>query len=264
MPAFDRYRPLDFDGATVLVSGADRGLGRGVASAFAAAGARVWILSETEAALEAADELAAEHGARVHGLVADVTSPRELEEALGFVEGLDVLVSNAGIELRTPLADTDPALADAFRRTLEVNVVGCENLVRAALPVLVDGGRIIVTSSIWGKSAAPGFSAYSASKHALIGLVRAWARELGERAITVNAVCPGWVRTEASMRSLASMAAHAGRPEASLLQDILGAQAIGGLMEPADIASTYLFLASRLADSITGQAITVDRGELLS
>jgi len=124
------------------------------------------------------------------------------------------------------------------------------------------GGRIINTASIWGRVAEPLFSAYVASKHAVIGLTKTWAKELGPRGITVNAVAPGWVRTEASMRSLGSMAARAGVDESVLLDDIVGHQALPGLMEPDDIAGPYLYLASELAANVTGQTLGADRGEV--
>ena len=94
--------------------------------------------------------------------------------------------------------------------------------------------------------------------------MRALADELGPRGITVNAVCPGWVRTDAAMRSLSIMADNENRSEEECLTDILSAQAISGLMEPDDMASTYLFLASDHASNITGQTLNVDRGELLA
>ena len=106
------------------------------------------------------------------------------------------------------------------------------------------------------------FGAYVASKHAIIGLTKTWAKELGPRGIRVNAVCPGWVRTEASMRSLGRMAAEQDLDEAVLLDRIVGGQALPGLMEPADMAATYLFLASDMAINVTGQSLGVDRGEV--
>ena len=100
------------------------------------------------------------------------------------------------------------------------------------------------------------------SKHAVIGLTKTWAKELGPRGIRVNAICPGWVRTEASMRSLSIMARRRKLDEQQLLASIVGGQALGGLMEPEDMAETYLFLASNHARNITGQSVGVDRGEV--
>jgi 3-hydroxybutyrate dehydrogenase len=141
--------------------------------------------------------------------------------------------------------------------------MGTYYVTRDALPKMHKGGRIIVTSSMWGKTAVAEFSAYCTSKHANIGFMRSLAQELAPRGISVNAVCPGWVRTKASMRSLAAMAERENRSEDELLAEIVGAQAIGGLMEPEDMVATYLFLASAAADNITGQAFTVDRGEIM-
>src|SRR5690606_24380532 len=106
------------------------------------------------------------------------------------------------------------------------------------------------------------FAAYISSKHANIGFMRVLAKELGPRGIRVNAVCPGWVRTRAALRSLANTAAKANISEDAMLESILAAQALPGLMEPEDVADLYLFRASDNAASITGQAINVDRGEL--
>jgi 3-hydroxybutyrate dehydrogenase len=131
------------------------------------------------------------------------------------------------------------------------------------LPLLKPGSRIINTASVWAKSAVGEFAAYIASKHAVVGLTRSFARELGPRGITVNAVCPGWVRTDASVRSARKMAERSRRNEADIFADVSAAQAIPGLMEPSDVASLYLFLASDLASNITGQALGVDRGEFL-
>jgi NAD(P)-dependent dehydrogenase (short-subunit alcohol dehydrogenase family) len=131
------------------------------------------------------------------------------------------------------------------------------------LPAMGAGGRIINTASIWGRVAEPMFGAYVASKHAVIGLTKTWAKELGPRGIAVNAVAPGWVRTEGSMRSAAVIAARTGRPEGEVVATVEAAQALaGGLMEPPDVVGPYLFLASDLAANITGQTLGIDRGEV--
>ena len=108
------------------------------------------------------------------------------------------------------------------------------------------------------------FSAYVASKHANLGFMRSVAHELGPRGIRVNAVCPGWVRTDAAMLSLANMANRSGRAEHDLIDEIVAAQVLPGLLAPADMAALYLFLASDAARDITGQAYMLDRGEVMA
>src|SRR5262249_37071099 len=111
--------------------------------------------------------------------------------------------------------------------------------------------------------AAADFAAYVTSKHANIGFMRVLAKELGPKGIRVNAVCPGWVKTRAALRSLKEVSNRASIPEDEMLGEILSAQALPGLMEPSDVVSLYLFLASDHARNITGQAVNVDRGEVM-
>lgn len=255
---------LAFAGKRVLVTGASRGIGYGIAEAFAAAGADLAILADDPKVDEAAARLAAAHGRPVAAHLCDITQPDAVARAVGGLGRLDVLVNNAGLERITPLLDDQPATVSMFRRILDINVTGSFLVTRAAVPNMGEGGRVIFTASVWGKSAVAEFSAYCASKHAVIGLTRSLAHELAPRGITVNAVCPGWVRTEASLRSLKVMSERAGRSEQSMLDDILAGQVLGGLMEPADVAPLYLFLASEAAASITGQSYGIDRGEVMS
>ena len=165
-------------------------------------------------------------------------------------------------ERRSPVQAADPETEAKFRRIVEINVIGTDLVTRRALARMKAGAAIINTASIWGRVAEAEFDAYVASKHAIIGLTKTWAKELGPRGIRVNAICPGWVRTEASMRSLATMSERKGIAEDTLLAAITGNQALPGLMEPADMAEAYLFLASPAACNITGQSLGVDRGEV--
>lgn len=246
---------IDLTGRRVLVTGASRGIGFGVAQAFARARADLVVLADDAGITEAAAALGAQ------AIRCDVTDAEAVAAMAGAVGRLDVLVNNAGMELPTPLGDPDPEVMAVFERVLEVNVSGMYRVTRALAPVLIDGGAIINTASVWSKHAPALFSAYAASKHAVLGLTRVWARELGPRGIRVNCVCPGWVATGPALNSLAAVAADQGRPEVEVRAEIEAGQDLPGLMEPADVAGAYLFLASDLAASITGQSLVVDRGE---
>ncbi len=256
----------DFRGTKVLVTGASRGIGHGVAVGFAQAGAEVAILAGGDAVHDTAAQMSRDLGVTVKGLACDITSNAAVLAAVAQLDRIDVLVNNAGLELLTPLDSDDPDQAETdFRRIVDINITGTFLMTRAALPLMTaPGANIINTCSIWSRTSEPGFSAYASSKHASLGLTRTFAKELGPRGIRVNGVCPGWVRTVASMRSLARMSAETGRTEEDLLAEITGNQILPGLMEPEDMAATYLFLASDAARNMTGQALMADRGEVMA
>lgn len=254
------------EGRVVVITGAAGGIGRALAAAFAAQGATLVLVDREAAALQRvsdalhtaaeAQAIACDLGddAAVAALAARLTSER------GRV---DVLVNNAGIEYPTPLAD---AAADTMARwagLLDNNVVGMVRLTRALLPLMDRGASIINQSSIWGHTGVADFSAYSASKHAVIGVTRSLAFELAPRGIRVNAVCPGWIRTEAALRSLASMAQQRGLGPAAMEAEIVARQAVPQMLEPADIAGVFLFLASADALPLTGQSIAASHGEVM-
>ncbi len=250
----------------VIIIGGSAGIGLQTAKEASKRGARVVIVDrDATRAAETAESLS--RHAPVSGLGADLTDAGDvarvaegIEKALGRI---GVLVNNAGTEYPTPLDDAGPDAVSRWQWLIDNNLTSMVRITRALLPCIEDGASIINQSSIWGHSAVGGFSAYVASKHAVLGLTRSLAWELAPRRIRVNAVCPGWVRTEASMRSLASMAKDRGLPEDTVLQEILAAQAFPQLLEPQDIAGAYLFLASRDARSITGQSLVVSNGELM-
>jgi 3-hydroxybutyrate dehydrogenase len=252
---------LGLTGKPVLVTGASRGVGLGIARGFAREGADLAILADDPNVFATAAALEADFGHKVRAWQCDITDEAAVARVAAEIGPLDILVNNAGLERITPITDPDPATDRMFERIIQINVVGTWSVTRKLLPLIRDGGRVVNTASVWGKSAVAEFAAYIASKHAVIGLTRTLAKELGPRRITVNAVCPGWVRTEASLRSLKVMSERAGRSEEDMLGDILAAQALPGLMEPDDIAGLYLYLASDLAANVTGQAIGIDRGE---
>ena len=245
-----------FAGKQVVITGASRGIGFGVAKGFAAAGASLTLIADDPGTPAAAQSI----GAR--GAVADITDPAAIDSALAQLGHIDVLVNNAGLERLTPVGEGGDEVEAVFRRIIEINVIGTQLVTRRALSKMTHGGAIVNTASIWGRVAEPLFGAYVASKHAVIGLTKTWAKELGPRGIRVNAICPGWVRTQASMLSLKRMAERRSESEDNLLAQITGGQALPGLMEPEDMAAAYLFLASDAACNITGQSLGVDRGEV--
>jgi NAD(P)-dependent dehydrogenase (short-subunit alcohol dehydrogenase family) len=247
---------MNFNGKITVITGASRGIGLGIAKGFAGAGAELKLIADDDMVAARAAELGGE------GFLADITDEAAIKDIFARLPRIDILINNAGIERLTPLDDTSDATADIFRRILAINVTGTYIVTRAALPKIPRGGRIINTSSVWGRIGEPLFGAYVASKHAVIGLTKAWAKELGSRGINVNAIAPGWVETESALRSLKFMAERRGLAEAVLLEEILAGQALPGLMQPEDMAGAYMFLASPYAANITGQTLGADRGEV--
>ena len=255
---------FDFSGKTVLVTGASRGIGYAIAKRFCLAGATLYILADDENIVTAAKTLSEECSSNVTAIMCDITKSDKVEAAIASIDHIDVLINNAGLELITPIQTDDPSIPETFKRIIDINVLGTYHVTRKALTKMTAGSNIVLTCSIWSKTAVAEFSAYCSSKHANLGFLRSMAAELAPKGIRVNGVCPGWVRTKASMLSLKNMSVRSGRDEQSLLDEIVAEQLLEGLMEPDDISETYLFLASDAASNITGQTITVDRGGVMS
>jgi NAD(P)-dependent dehydrogenase (short-subunit alcohol dehydrogenase family) len=252
-------------GKTVLITGAAGGIGSALSRAFLAQGARLMLVDRAAGPLDALVD--ALHSHQVHSAVCDLSSDAEVTAVAVQVKDrygqLDVLVNNAGTEYPTPLADVGPGFMARWAGLLDNNVSSMVRLTQALLPLLPRGASVINQSSIWGRTGVAGFSAYSASKHAVVGLTRSLALELGPRGVRVNAVCPGWVRTEAAMRSLAAMALEQGKSEAEVERELLSRQAVPQMLTPDDLAGVFLFLASEGAAPLTGQCLSPSHGEVM-
>jgi 3-hydroxybutyrate dehydrogenase len=255
------------EGRVVVITGAASGIGRALATAFGSEQAELVLIDRNAPALNtAAQELSLTTKATT--FCCDLCDDAALVTMTSNLtaQGITIhtLVNNAGVEYPTPLSDTAPDAMQRWAHLLDNNVNSMLRLTRALLPLMGQGSSIINQASIWGKTGVADFSAYVASKHAVIGLTRALAWELGPRGIRVNAVCPGWIRTDAAMASLRSMAQTQGRSEEDVEREILSRQALPGMLSAADIAGVYLFLASNDARSMTGQSLVASNGEVMA
>lgn len=257
---------FDFTGKTIVITGAASGIGLGIAQAFKQHGASLELLDRNLDALTAAKQQLGNH-ATITTHAIDLNDTVQIGKLVDDLKqrqiSIHALINNAGIEYPTPLSDPSPEAAQKWHTLLNNNVGSMYLLTRALLPLLGESSTVINQSSIWGLSGVADFSAYVTSKHAIIGFTRSLAWELGKQKIRVNAVCPGWVATDAAMRSMRAMAKTAGKSESQMIDGILAQQAIPELLHPADIAGTFLFLASPFAAAITGQAIVVSNGEIM-
>lgn len=249
---------------TILVTGGGRGIGRAIALAFAEPGATVAIASRTAAQLEETADAIRARGAKPVVLAVDITDENAVQrafEALRRVSpALDVLVNNAGVGGGQPIHKTETA---AWRRIVDTNVWGTFLVSRQAVSMLLDAGRIINISSVLGRFGVPGYTAYCASKHAVIGFTRALALELAGRRITVNAICPGWVDTDMAIQGMQSGASAMGVSFDEFRTRALEAVPIGRFVDPVEVANLVRFLASPQAGAITGQSYNICGGQTM-
>lgn len=250
-----------------LVTGAGRGIGRAIAVAFAAEGAKVALTARTVAELDdAVGEICAAGGIALAlpANLADKAIPSslvgEVEAKLGPIE---ILVNNAGIgSSADPRAVVD--FSDEFwEQTLKVNLTAPYLLSKAVLPGMLarKWGRIIMIASINGKIGALHGAAYAASKHGLLGFTRTLAMEVASQGITVNAICPGPVHTVMNDRRVEY---DAKRRNVPFEEQAAGLTPIGRRLEPEEIAPLAVYLASDAAASVVGQAINIDGGVLMT
>ena len=241
---------FDLSGRRALVTGAGGGIGAAIARRLHTQGAHVVLTGRNVSALE---HLRNALGIRAEVAVANLRDPGTAAAALrasvlASCGGIDILVANAGISRREPLADTPAA---TWQEVIEVNLTAVHHLAQAFVPGMAahGWGRLIAIGSILGETAASGMGAYSASKAGLTGLVKAIALEFAPQGVTANTIAPGYIRTP-------MMEMNA--PEA--LQAILARIPAGTFGMPEDVAFAALWLASTEARFVTGETLHINGG----
>lgn len=238
------------EGAFAAVTGGGRGLGAGIARRFAAEGARGAVLDLPSALAEVADGW--------DGIPVDVRDEESVRQAFAGVDRLDVLVAAAGIVPGwAGIADTD---LDHWDEVFAVNVRGMAATLKHAAPVLADGASVVLIGSLNSWRGDPNIASYVASKHAVLGITRSAALDLGRRGIRVNALGPGPVATGALLDRMATRERERGIPVAVALERAAEQTALGRIVTVDEVADAALFLASRLSSGITGQLLPVDAG----
>lgn len=259
--------PGRFAGQVVVITGAATGIGRATAVRFGSEGARVGCLDIEDAENNSTAALAVAAGGETLALRCDVRSRDEQESAFRAVVDrwgqIDVLVTSAGMYVGGPLPDIP---LDRWENLVSVNLTGVLTANSLVAPIMIGQGRgsIINISSMAGKTSWPNSAEYSATKSGVIGLTRSAAMELGPHGITVNAVCPGNTLTAMVAKVAAEIGASLDMTGAEWLEMRANDTALKRLAQPEEIAGVIAFLASADARYLTGQAIEVDGGLILS
>ena len=243
-----------------LVTGGGRGIGRAIAATLVGAGATVTVLGRNSASLQEAVTTGAAH----HTAIADVSDEVALKaaiEAASARQPIDILIANAGSAESAPFAKSGSAL---FARMIDVNFMGVVHAVQAVLPGMKGRpyGRIVAVASTAGLKGYAYVSAYAAAKHAVVGLVRSLALEMAANNVTVNAVCPGFTDTDLVAGSIENIMKKTGRTREQAIAELAKHNPQGRLITPQEVANAVLWLCSKDAGAITGQAIAVAGGEI--
>jgi NAD(P)-dependent dehydrogenase (short-subunit alcohol dehydrogenase family) len=246
-----------------LVTGGGTGIGLAIVQAYLREGARVAIASRNPAHLEAGAKATGAGADELMTIQLDVTVRDAVSRAVDSVVAqygqIDILVNNAGISGRTPIDNFDDKL---WCQILETNLTGSYLCSQQVLRVMRPGrdGRIINMSSVLGRFGVPGYAAYCTAKHGILGFTKALALELAPRGITVNAICPTWVDTPMARQGINETAAVLQVSPEEFRRQAVQAIPIQRMVEASEVAQLAVYLASRAAAGITGQALNICGG----
>lgn len=243
----------------VVVSGGSGGIGRAVAFALAGGGDAVIALGRDPGRLALLESDAREHGFDITSRVCDLTDENAVESLASGLGEVSVLVNNAGTAQSAPLRGTG---LDLWTSHLHANATSAFLLTRALLPGMLerDSGRVVFVASTAAHTGSRYTAAYTASKHAMLGLARAVAAEVGGTGVTSNTVCPSFVRTPLTERSVDNIARRTGRGREQAEALLAETSPLGRLIEPEEVAAAVTYLASPLAGAVNGQSLTIDGG----
>jgi NAD(P)-dependent dehydrogenase (short-subunit alcohol dehydrogenase family) len=249
----------------VIITGASRGIGRVIALELGSRGYDLLLVARSEAPLVSVRDEVEAKGGRAAACVLDITQPDAgptLRDAALDAFGLPWgLVNNAGMAQSAALSKTDDRL---LQNHMELNFLAPMRLMRAVVPRMVEnqGGRVVNVLSTAALAGYPYVSAYSASKHALLGATRSLAREYATKGVTFNAVCPGYVRTEMFDETLRNIADKTGRDEVQAEESLKRMTPQRRIFEPSEVAHAVAYLLEESTHGITGQALSIDGGEI--
>ena len=254
-------------GRRAVVTGAGRGIGRCIALALADAGADVGVTARSEAELEQVVGEIEARGRHGFAVACDVTDPQQVQTMattlLSGLNGIDILVNNAGNAGSHKFLNHPDEL---WHRMLAINLTSVYYVCKAFAPAFVEQhhGRIITIASIASRVGERYIAAYTASKHGVLGLTRALAAEMLPYNVTVNAICPGYVDTPMTDQSVQNIIARTGMTQEQARAALEKTSPQHRLIEPEEVAAMAVYLSLDISKGITGQAINIDGGGLMS
>lgn len=258
---------MSLSGRNAVVTGGSQGLGAAVATLLAAQGAAVVVAARTQERLDVVAGTLRAAGHRAWAVRCDVTDPASVrglaEAATAHLGQVDILINNAGAAMS---ALTHKTRLEDWNHMLAVNATSAFLCTQAFLGGMLERGwgRVVNVASIAGLAGGRYIAAYSAAKHAVVGFTRSVAAETAGHGVTVNAVCPGYVDTELTQRTLELVAARTGKTRAEALQAVLAASHQPRLITPEEIARVIVALCGEDGSALTGSAIALDGGAFTS